>query len=391
MNFAETRPIRITCAPELSEYVRAEIEEMGFPILGVERTSVDTTGTLSDTMRMNLRLRTAHHVLYLLKEGHCSSPEDLYDVTGSIPWENIIAPDGYLSIQSRVDNPTINNWMFASLKAKDAIVDRIMEKTGMRPDSGPDRRGVVVNLYWKNDDCWMYLNTSGQKLADRGYRRIPHKAPMQESLAAGVLMATGYTGEQPLINPMCGSGTLAIETALMATGRAPGLLRGNFGLMHVIGFDNDAWQATRRDVTKLRRKNQPAPIIATDHDPGAIKAAQQNAKTAGVDHLIQFGVCDFAETPIAAPPGIVLLNPEYGERLGDVPELEKTYERIGDFFKQKCKGHTGYIFTGNRDLAKRVGLRVGRKIVFWNAKIECRLFKYELYEGTREKYGQKGT
>jgi putative N6-adenine-specific DNA methylase len=157
--------------------------------------------------------------------------------------------------------------------------------------------------------------------------------------------------------------------------------------MHIKGFDDEAWQAARREASKLRRKDAPAPIIATDRDDRAIKAAQQNAKTAGVDHLIEFSVCDFAETRIPPGPGIVLLNPEYGERLGEIPELEKSYERIGDFFKQKCKGHTGYIFTGNRDLAKKVGLRASRKFVFWNAKIECRLLKYELYEGTREKYG----
>jgi putative N6-adenine-specific DNA methylase len=187
----------------------------------------------------------------------------------------------------------------------------------------------------------------------------------------------------PLVNPMCGSGTIAIEAALIATGRAPGLLRSNYGLRHVKGIDDNAWQATRREAAKSRMKDSPPPIIATDIDPQAIEAARANAKTAGVDGLIDFAVCDFAETTVPPPPGIVLLNPEYGERLGEVAQLEGTYKRIGDFFKQRCAGYTGFVFTGNRELAKRIRLTASRRMEFWNAKIDCRLLKYEMYEGTR--------
>jgi len=186
-----------------------------------------------------------------------------------------------------------------------------------------------------------------------------------------------------LVNPMCGSGTLAIEAALIASGRAPGLLRSNFGFMHYKGFDADTWSDMRRAAKKIRHKGSVAPIVATDHDDRAIDAARRNAETAGVHHMIQFEVCDFSDTTIPADQGIVLLNPEYGERLGEVDDLQKTYKRIGDFFKQRCPGWTGYIFTGNLDLAKKVGLKVTRRIEFLNAKIDCRLLKYDLYEGTK--------
>ncbi len=227
------------------------------------------------------------------------------------------------------------------------------------------------------------MNTSGRKLADRNYRKIPHKAPMQETLAAAVIMATGYDGSVPLVNPMCGSGTLAIEAALIASGRAPGLLRGNFGFMHHMGFDADAWKTMRIEAKKIRNKGPIAPIIATDIDERAIWAARKNAETAGVHHMIQFDECDFAATMIPPEDGIVILNPEYGERLGETSELEGTYKRIGDFLKQSCAGWTGYVFTGNLDLAKKIGLRISRRLEFMNAKIDCRLLKYELYRGTR--------
>ena len=165
-------------------------------------------------MRLNLWLHTAFAVLYMLDEFECRDAEALYRATVKLPWEDIIPADEYISIVSYVDNPTINNSMFPNLKLKDAIVDRIMKKEHRRPDSGPQRTNIVINLYWKDDRAWLYLNTSGNKLSDRGYRRIPHKAPMQETLAAAVIMATGYTGETPLVAPMCGSGTLAIEAAL---------------------------------------------------------------------------------------------------------------------------------------------------------------------------------
>jgi len=207
---------------------------------------------------------------------------------------------------------------------------------------------------------------------------------MQETLAAGVLLASGYTGREPLVNPMCGSGTLAIEAALIATGRAPGLIRDQYGFMHALGFDLDAWQGFRHEARKGGNKFAPAPIIATDRDARAVEAARRNAQTAGVDHLITFEVCDFLETSIPEGPGIVILNPEYGMRVGEIAALEVTYAGIGDFFKQRCAGYTGYVFTGNLDLAKKVGLRASRRMIFWNAKIECRLLKYELYVGRRE-------
>ncbi|HAH36505.1 MAG TPA: RNA methyltransferase, partial [Algoriphagus sp.] len=186
-------------------------------------------------------------------------------------------------------------------------------------------------------------------------------------------------------NPMCGSGTLAIEAALMATKRFPGLYRSHYAFMSILGYDESAYQAK---IKKLEAKIVEVPevkIIASDISLQAISFAKENAMTAGVDHMIDFQVCDFAETEIPEKPrGVIMFNPEYGERLGEETELEQTYRRIGDFMKQKCAGYRGYIFTGNLELAKKVGLKPSRRIEFWNGTIDCRLLKYDLYEGKRD-------
>jgi putative N6-adenine-specific DNA methylase len=391
--------IRITCAPGLGPFLERELAELGYAVESSQETAVEIAGTLLDAMKLNLYLRTANHVLVLLSEFACTTPEDLYRRASFVEWERLVPTDGYVSVTAGGDSRAINNWTYASMKVKDAIVDRIASAAGRRPDAGPERDRVVVNCYWVKDRCWLYLNTSGQKLSDRGYRRMPHKAPMRETLAAGVLMAAGYDGTCPLVNPMCGSGTVAIEAALIATGRWPGLLRSNFGFMHTLIHDEDAWQGLRREARKLKTGNTnrdpsshkvSVPLLtATDIDDRAIRAAEQNAKTAGVDHLIEFKQCDFAETLLPEDKGIIVLNPEYGQRLGELNELEKTYARIGDFFKQRCAGWTGWILTGNPALAKKVGLRASRRVPFFNGPIECRLLKYELYEGTRKRYGQR--
>ena len=181
---------------------------------------------------------------------------------------------------------------------------------------------------------------------------------------------------------MCGSGTLAIEAALWASGRSPGLLRSHFGLLH-LKLDQRPWRTLRAELGK-RPRRKPAPIVASDIDARAVEAARRNAQTAGVSHLIDFHRCDFAQTPLPEDPGIVIFNPSYGERLEGGPDLEKTYERIGDFFKQRCGGGTGFLFTGNRELAKKVGLRTKRRLPFFNGQLECRLLKYELYAGSKK-------
>ncbi|MGB2879762.1 MAG: class I SAM-dependent RNA methyltransferase [Candidatus Omnitrophota bacterium] len=379
MDLNYTSKILITCARGIGPFLEAEVGSLGYSIESSHDTGIVTTAKFLETYKLNLELRTAYNVLFLLEEFKCAGPDDLYGEAYAIEWENIIPPEEYISVVSQVDNPTIKNSMFANQKLKDAIVDRLVRTTGKRPNAGPDRKNIVINLYWKNKKAWIYLNTSGTKLADRGYRKIPLEAPMQETLASAVILATGYTGSSHFINPMCGSGTLAIEAALIALNKAPGLLRSNYGFKHLMDFDDKYWQALRKEALGLARKKTDFRIIATDISNKAVAAAMKNAKTAGVDHLIEFKACDFADTAIPAGKGIVILNPEYGERMGSAAKLADTYKGIGDFFKKKCAGYTGYIFTGNLALSKKVGLQTKKRIPFYNGDIECRLLEYDIY------------
>jgi 23S rRNA G2445 N2-methylase RlmL len=381
--FSIRSPILVTCPKRISSYLRAEIEALDLPIANELVTGVETEGTLVDAMNLNLHVRTGHRVLFLVKAFAARDAEELYRAATAIPWEEYIDPDGYLSVISSVENPTIRDTQFANVKCKDAIVDRIREATGRRPDSGAERSGVVIFLYWKDDDCAIYIDTSGEPLSRRGYRKIPWKAPMQETLAAAVIEATTWDGYGNFVNPMCGSGTLAIEAALIGLHRAPGLLREAFAFKHLRGFDPRHWEAIRKVARSSGRRKIDGRIIATDISADAVIAARKNAIAAGVEHLIEFSVCDFAATPVPEDGGVVFLNPEYGERLGEIRKLEGTYQRIGDFFKQRCQGYTGYVFTASPDLAKRIGLRTSKKIPFYNTTLDCRLLEYELYQGTK--------
>ena len=382
--FNKPSRIIITCNKRLSVYLEKEVIELGFKISQTFSTGVELTGTLKDCINLNLNLRCASQVLYSLKSFSCNNPVQLYDSTIKIEWENIFVKDGYFSVTSTVDHPTINNSLFANVKVKDAIVDRFREKMQVRPNSGPDLKNTVIHLFWKNDVAEIFIDTSGETLAKHGYRKIPGKAPMLEALVAATLLATKWNRRSAFINPMCGSSTVAIEAALFATNRRPGLFRNNYGFKHILGFDENFYEREKGKLIDQIIDLPELKIIASDISPDAINISKINAGAAGVENLIEFEVCDFKETKIPEnEPGIIYFNPEYGERLGDETELKETYAEIGDFMKKKCKGYTGYVFTGNLELAKKIGLKAKRRIEFYTSKIDCRLLEYDLYSGTK--------
>jgi len=380
----QNKRIFVTCPKGIHPYLAGEIRLLGFPVISESLSGVETEGNLQDAMRLNLFLRTGHRVLYLLSAFSASNPDELYRETVKFPWEEYIPENGYICVTSTVDNPTITDSRFANLKCKDAIADRFMKKFGIRPDSGPERNRIVIHLHWKEEECSLYIDTSGEPLSKRGYRRMPWKAPLQETLAAAIIAATGWQDKGNFINPMCGSGTLAIEAALIGINKPPGILRQNFCFMHLRGYEKALWETLRGEALLACRKTLRNRIIATDISSGAVEAARKNAMTAGVDQLIEFSASEYADTPVPEGGGLVLLNPEYGERMGESEQLADIYAGIGDFFKKKCTGYTGYVFTGNPSLAKKIGLRTKRKLQFFNSNIECRLLEYELYSGTKK-------
>jgi putative N6-adenine-specific DNA methylase len=378
-DFTLPSTISITCPKGIPPYLKKELEQLGFEVLKVRPAGVEIEGTLEDCMMLNLKLRTAHRIHFLIRKMSARTIEELNIEVQKAAWEEYIDHHGYFSVRSSVNNPVIRNDQIANLTVKDAIADRIRSKKGARPDSGSSTNRSVVFLYWNGSQASVYLDTSGESLSRRGYRSKSHTAAMQESLAAAILAESKWNPSQVLVNPMCGSGTIAIEAALMALNRYPTLLRPEFGIKHIIGFDENRWNELRNDLKRKSLSEIPERIIASDSDKKAIQAARSNAKTAGVEHHIEFVHCAFDETNIPDGEGIVLLNPPYGERLGDTRELRDLYKGIGDFFKRSCSGKWGYVFTGNFDLMKSIGLRTNKRTEFYNSTIECRLLEYELY------------
>ncbi|MVN92247.1 THUMP domain-containing class I SAM-dependent RNA methyltransferase [Mucilaginibacter aquatilis] len=375
--------IIITCNKRLAPYLQQEVEALGYTIKRAFQTGVELVGTVNDCIPLNLNLRCASQVLYSLASFEAADPQRLYNELVQIEWENLLDFSGYFSITSNVNNEHILTPLFANVKVKDAIVDRIKEKKGIRPNSGPELNKAVLHLYWQDDKAEIFVDTSGETLAKHSYRKIPGKAPMLEALAASTIMATSWDRQSSFINPMCGSGTLAIEAALLATDKSPGLFRMNYSFMHFMGYDEQVFFTERRKLKDKAKKETGFRILATDLSEDAVDVARKNARTAGVEHLIEFAVCDFADTEVPEQPGVVMFNPEYGERLGTHTKLEATYARIGDYLKQKCKGYKGYVFTGNPDLAKKIGLQASRRIEFYNGKLDCRLLEYSIYDGSK--------
>lgn len=383
--FDQVSTIVITSHKRIAPYLAQEVEALGYQLDEIFITGVKLTGTLRDCIRLNIHLRCASQVLYLLDSFVARNPDHLYRNASKIKWGQFIPKDAYISVTSNVQNETINNNLFANLKIKDAIVDYYRAAYDMRPDTGSTLDGAVVHLHWKDDYASLYLDTSGHSLGRHGYRKIPGRAPMLEALAAATIMASKWDRKSSFVNPMCGSGTLAIEAALMARNITPGYFRQAYAFMHLKDYEHEMYDSAMDELYSQQIDCHDVEIIASDISHKAIENAKKNAEAAGVDDLIKFELCDFSKTTVPETnKGVVFLNPEYGERLGEIEDLEETYADIGDFFKQKCKGYNSYIFTGNMDLAKKVGLRARRRIEFYNSKIDCKLFEYDIYEGTKK-------
>jgi 23S rRNA (guanine2445-N2)-methyltransferase / 23S rRNA (guanine2069-N7)-methyltransferase len=399
----DTYPLIVSCARGLVPQTSAELTQMGYSIVDITETYAVIRGNMRDVMRLNLCLRTAHRVLVPLIRTSCRHLRELYDAAYSVEWETLLEADGYFTVNSIVRNDTIQDTRMPSLKTKDAIADRMRNTCGGRPDSGRETHGAAVFVYWQDDELTIYLDTTGEPLSKRGYRKLPGMAPMQETLAAGCVLASEWDAKTPFISPMCGSGTPAIEAALIAMNRAPGSFKSHFAFMAVKGYritipgeragvsvrqrfgasPEQIWKELVATSHANENKNLP-PIIATDINPEAVEAAHDNAIAAGVAQYITFGICDFAATRLPPAPGVIFLNPEYGERLGSETDLEPLYARIGDFFKQKCTGYTGCVLTGNMEMSRKIGLRSIKRIPFFNGPIECRMVVFDLYEGSEK-------
>lgn len=368
-----------TCGRGLEPILAGELAKLGAQQIKPGRGGVDFVGDASLVYRANLWLRTAVRVLQPVIEADVFNPDELYDLVRSVDWSRRMTPNHTLAVDCNVRDSNITHSQYASRRVKDAICDQFREATGIRPSVNVERPMIGLNLHISKNHAILSLDSSWDSLHKRGYRPIQTRAPLNESLAAGILLHLGYDGSEPLVDPLCGSGTFCIEAASIALRRAPGLTRDWFGFMGWIDFDRSMWAAMTYDARRSAKASLTNPIAGSDSHRGAIDFARDNAKAAGLAQQVRFEVMDVCQArSLAGKPGLLIANPPYGERLGDEQEWIPLYRAIGETVRAHWPGWRLAILTTNDRLAKEVGLNVKRQTPFFNGSLACRLWEFEV-------------
>ncbi|RDI48100.1 bifunctional 23S rRNA (guanine(2069)-N(7))-methyltransferase RlmK/23S rRNA (guanine(2445)-N(2))-methyltransferase RlmL [Aquicella lusitana] len=363
-----------------------ELRALGAKDVKEKRAGVAFTGDLSLAYKACLWSRLANRILLPLATFPAATPEALYAGVQTINWEEHIDPEGTLAVHFVSAQSAITHSLFGAQKVKDAIVDQFREKFGVRPSVAREAPQVSVYVYLHRDQAAISLDLSGESLHKRDYRVSGGEAPLKENLAAAILLRSGWETivkeKGTLLDPMCGSGTLLIEAALIAGNIAPGLLRHYFGFLGWKKHVPARWETLVAEAEKARQEgmaNLPV-IVGYDHDPQAIKSAFENIERAGLRgkvHVEKRELAAFVPKP-NAKPGLVVVNPPYGERLGEVEELKTLYALLGERLKQHFEGWHAALFTGNPELGKQMGLRSRRSYAFFNGALPCRLFLFDI-------------
>jgi putative N6-adenine-specific DNA methylase len=363
----------------LEEVLAGEVAALGGEDVAIAPGGVSFSGDLALCYRANLWLRSANRVVTLLAEFPAPTPAALYDGTREIPWTDLFPPERTIAVDANVRDSGITHSHFAAQKTKDAIVDRFRDATGRRPDVdtvSPDVR-IVVRIV--RDGCAVSLDTTGESLNRRGYRSAPAEASLKETLAAGLILLTGWQGEQPLIDPACGAGTIPIEAAMIAGNVAPGGFGRTFGFQRLHGHDRKRWEALLSEAREAARHPVPVRIEGSDISPAAVAGAVKNAANAKLSERILFSARSIRNFSPGEGPGVILCNPPYGARLPGGEQAEKFYREMGEALKKRCRGWTAYLLSGNPAVTKFLGLKSSRKFPVMNGPIDCRLLKYDLY------------
>lgn len=366
-----------TCARGLEPVLAGELRDLGATAVVPGRGGVQFAGDRSMLYRANLWLRTAIRVLCPILEATVTSPDELYDAVRSVDWSRHMTPEHTLAVDCNVRDSAITHSKYAALRTKDAICDQFMDRLGRRPNVDVEQPMIGLNLHIHRDQAVLSLDSSGESLHKRGYRPILTKAPLNEALAAGLILLSGWKPDTALIDPMCGSGAICIEAAWLALRRPPGLTRKRFGFMGWMDFDVGLWTELRDQARRQITRQLPAVITGSDVRSDAISFARTNARAAGIGHLLRFEVKDIRNwRPPEGPPGTILCNPPYGERIGEERELRDLYQNLGTVLKERCGGWRAFVFTGNGRLARMIGLEVVARKDLFNGRIPCQLLQF---------------
>lgn len=371
----------ITCGPGLEELLAQELGTLGYPqvVTGYRGASVSNV-EFEAVYKINYCSRIASRVLILLSRFPCHDARSLYAGANKIDWERYVPEGKTIAIDANTNNPNIRNSLYGAQVVKDAICDQLKERFGRRPDVDVKNPQIQLNLFIDRERASISFDTSGTVLTKRSYRQETVEAPMQEALAAALLMLANYQGTEVLCDPCCGSGTLLIEAALMATKTPPGFLRTRWGFLNLPEHSNDHWLKVKIEADSRRVPLQPNTIFGADINKQAVHSSKVNLRAAGLHQVIEVTQSDIRDYTPPVPPSFIITNPPYGLRLNDVEHLKSLYRDIGDFMKNKtAKPARGFVFTGSLELSKEVGLSSLRRHVVEQSGIDARLLEYDLY------------
>jgi len=366
----------------LEEVLAKELLHLGAQDIVKGVRSVSFVGDKGFMYKANLGLRTAIKILKPIKTFRIKNEEDLYNQVYKIKWEEYLKPSGTLAVDATVHSKTFTHSKFVALKTKDAIVDRFRELSGERPNIDLRFPDLKINVHIDRQVCTISLDTSGESLHKRGYKLDTNIAPISEVLAAGLLLLSGWDGQTDFMDPMCGSGTILIEAAMIACNIPPNLMRKEFAFERWQDWDVDLFEKIEESLLKKTRDFHHK-ILGYDKAPSAIRKAKANIKNAHLEEFIKVAHEDFFKTEKEAEEKLhMLFNPPYGERLEI--DFEAFYKSIGDTLKQGYPNTDAWFITSNLEAVKQVGLRPSRKIKVFNAKLESRFLKYEIYAGSKK-------
>ncbi len=365
-------------ADGIKEQGAQELSELGATAISPEYSGIHFNAGKETLYRINYATRLASKILAPLISFNCRSTDQLYKKAKQINWTDFISEEETFAVFSNVSNSQINNSHYASLCLKDAIVDSFREVSGKRPDVDPRTPDVWLNLYIRKDRAVISLDTSGGSLHRRGYRKDALSAPMQETVAAAIIRYSQWDGSVPLYDPMCGSGTLLCE-ALMHYCKIPsGIFRKHFGFEFLPDYDKSVWRKVKKELDRQIRELPDGYIAGSDLSRKAVEISRINTRSLQYGERIRLQVLDFRESK-GLSNGVIITNPPYGIRMGKRQELYLLYKALGDFLKQKCTGSTAYIYFGEREFIKKIGLKATWKKPLKTGGLDGRLVKYELF------------
>ncbi|MFO0926353.1 MAG: THUMP domain-containing protein [Gemmataceae bacterium] len=371
-------PYFATCGRGIEPILADELRRLGAADVAPGRGGVRFAGDRALLYRANLWLRTAVRVLWPILEADVTSPDELYDAIGTIDWAQWMTPEHTLAVDCNVRDSAITHSQYAARRVKDAICDQFIARCGRRPSVDVEAPMLGFNLHVYRNHAVLSLDSSGDSLHKRGYRPIQTKAPLNEALAAALILRTGWPGTTPLVDPMCGSGTLPIEAAWLALHRPPGLTRKRFGFMGWMDYDVAEWAELRDEARRGMLRALPAVVTGSDVRGDAVSFSIDNAKAAGIGHLLRFTKANVRDLTLSEnEPGVVICNPPYGERIGEEKDLFPLYRMLGEVFRTRCVGGQAWVFTGNARLAHAIGLEPTESVPLFNGKIPCRLLRFD--------------